>query len=244
MKNCPNCHAQNPDDTNFCTSCGAALISPEPSKKPVSNGAVIVLLILFFPVGLYLMWARTNWKKTTKIIITAIIAVLFVAAAAGGSSNAPADGTDAPTTTAPTPAATTTEEDAVKAHIDAAIKTAKFGKDADVTYIYNQFDKLAIIEINFTKLSSDSSGITSTLKGGTLILRELSAVDGLSVRLAVYFPRTDIYGKTDKQKVLLLDYTPETLKKINWQNFDRNNLAVVADRADVNSRIKGLILVK
>ena len=78
MKNSHNCHAPNPDDTNFCTSCGAALIPPEPPKKPVSNVIAIVLLIIFFPVGLYLMWARTRWDRTVKVIVTAVIVVLLI----------------------------------------------------------------------------------------------------------------------------------------------------------------------
>ena len=78
MKNCHNGHAPNPDDTNFCTSCGAALIPPEPPKKPVSNVIAIVLLIIFFPVGLYLMWARTRWDRTVKVIVTAVIVVLLI----------------------------------------------------------------------------------------------------------------------------------------------------------------------
>ena len=78
MKNCHNCHAPNPDDTNFCTSYGPALIPPEPPKKPVTNVIAIVLLIIFFPVGLYLMWARTRWDRTVKVIVTAVIVVLLI----------------------------------------------------------------------------------------------------------------------------------------------------------------------
>ena len=78
MKNCHNCHAPNPDDTNFCTSCGAALIPSEPPKKPVSNVIAIVLLFIFFPVGLYLMWARTRWDRTVKVIVTGVIVVLLI----------------------------------------------------------------------------------------------------------------------------------------------------------------------
>lgn len=41
------------------------------------TGYIILLLILFFPVGLFLMWKYTNWGKNVKIAISAIIAVLF-----------------------------------------------------------------------------------------------------------------------------------------------------------------------
>ena len=36
---------------------------------------IIVWLVLFFPVGLYFMWAKTNWSKVAKIIISAFFAV-------------------------------------------------------------------------------------------------------------------------------------------------------------------------
>ena len=42
------------------------------------KGGVIVLLLLFFPAGLYLMWKHSNyWPKKTKILIT--VAVLIFA---------------------------------------------------------------------------------------------------------------------------------------------------------------------
>lgn len=40
------------------------------------NWFIIVMLVVFFPVGLYLMWAKTNWSKAAKIIVTVAIAIL------------------------------------------------------------------------------------------------------------------------------------------------------------------------
>ena len=40
---------------------------------------VIILLIFFFPAGLYLMWKNELWTKQTRWIITGIIAVLILA---------------------------------------------------------------------------------------------------------------------------------------------------------------------
>ena len=39
------------------------------------TGWIIALLILFFPVGLFLMWKYANWKKPVKGIVTALILV-------------------------------------------------------------------------------------------------------------------------------------------------------------------------
>ena len=41
-------------------------------KKPV---AIVVLIFVFFPVGLFLMWKYTNWSKGVKIAITAFIVI-------------------------------------------------------------------------------------------------------------------------------------------------------------------------
>ena len=42
------------------------------------TGWIIALLILFFPVGLFLMWKYTNWKKPVKCTITALILICSV----------------------------------------------------------------------------------------------------------------------------------------------------------------------
>ncbi len=52
------------------------------------TGWIIALLILFFPVGLVLMWKFTTWSKPTKWIITAILLILF-ASNLNSSKNAP-----------------------------------------------------------------------------------------------------------------------------------------------------------
>ncbi|WP_196595203.1 DUF4352 domain-containing protein [Pectinatus frisingensis] len=42
---------------------------------------VILMLIVFFPVGLYLMWKDTTWSKKAKVIISIIFALLIINAA-------------------------------------------------------------------------------------------------------------------------------------------------------------------
>ena len=39
---------------------------------------VILMLILFFPVGLFLMWKYSKWHKTAKIIISVFFAVMVI----------------------------------------------------------------------------------------------------------------------------------------------------------------------
>ena len=39
---------------------------------------VILMLILFFPVGLFLMWKYSKWQKVAKIIVTIVIAAIAI----------------------------------------------------------------------------------------------------------------------------------------------------------------------
>lgn len=58
------------------------------------TGFIILLLIFFFPVGLFLMWKHTNWSKNIKIAISAIIAVFFcISIFSSTDSDEPADTT-------------------------------------------------------------------------------------------------------------------------------------------------------
>lgn len=47
------------------------------------TGWIIALLILFFPVGLFLMWKYTNWKKPVKGVVTALILIIAVMGVSG-----------------------------------------------------------------------------------------------------------------------------------------------------------------
>lgn len=49
---------------------------PPQQKWYKTNAGIIVLLILFFPVGLYLMWRYTQWNSKAKWAITGIFAFL------------------------------------------------------------------------------------------------------------------------------------------------------------------------
>lgn len=52
---------------------------PYPPKNPktVPPAVIILLLIFFFPVGLFLMWKYAKWPKIVKILITILIALCF-----------------------------------------------------------------------------------------------------------------------------------------------------------------------
>jgi hypothetical protein len=53
-------------------------------QKPAG---VIILLIFFFPAGLYLMWKNELWTKQTRWIVSGIFVVLIVANAGKNNSS-------------------------------------------------------------------------------------------------------------------------------------------------------------
>ncbi len=67
---CKRCGAVVYPTDKVCRNCGYNL-----QNKDIPT---IVWLVLFFPVGLYFMWAKTNWSKVAKIIISAFFAVSII----------------------------------------------------------------------------------------------------------------------------------------------------------------------
>lgn len=42
---------------------------------------IVLLLVLFFPVGIYLMWRYAGWSKNVKIVVSVIFAIITVSIA-------------------------------------------------------------------------------------------------------------------------------------------------------------------
>ncbi len=78
--------SRNRSNSNSKEQNGGSFMSENNFSDPGPNGPgkkwyqktgwIILLLILFFPVGLFLMWKYTNWKKPIKGIITALILII------------------------------------------------------------------------------------------------------------------------------------------------------------------------
>lgn len=48
---------------------------------------IVILLIVFFPVGLFLMWKYSDWGKWMKIGLTVFLALTFISTLLDGGSN-------------------------------------------------------------------------------------------------------------------------------------------------------------
>lgn len=68
------------DNSSFSSPNSQTPDDPDKGKWYQKTSWIIALLILFFPVGLFLMWKYTNWKKPIKVIITALFAFVTISA--------------------------------------------------------------------------------------------------------------------------------------------------------------------
>lgn len=59
----------------------------ESKKWYQKTPTIIIFLILFFPVGLFLMWKYSNWNPKVKWIVSGIFGLLFIATLTSGENN-------------------------------------------------------------------------------------------------------------------------------------------------------------
>lgn len=98
---CPNCKNEIFNNYTHCLFCGATLNSNQSSGSErwyKKTWAIIIVLFLFFPLGVFLLWKFSNLKFKSKAILTIIGLLLFVAVISGGSDDSSASETTTQTT--------------------------------------------------------------------------------------------------------------------------------------------------
>lgn len=98
---CPNCKNEIFNNCTHCQFCGVTLNSnqsSEPERWYKKTWAIIIVLFLFFPLGVFLLWKFSNLKFKSKAILTIIGLLLFVAVISGGSDDSSASETTTQTT--------------------------------------------------------------------------------------------------------------------------------------------------
>lgn len=78
---CQNCGNEIETNQPRCPYCGTPIENSEFQKRKwyQSTTFTVSMLILFWPVGLFLMWKyQKQWKKPVKIIISIIFVFVFI----------------------------------------------------------------------------------------------------------------------------------------------------------------------
>jgi hypothetical protein len=131
-----------------------------------------------------------------------------------------------------TPAATLDAKSSLKVAIQTALGTS----DRNIPRIRGiSFDAFETGDI-FVEWSINDNLTESMIKFGARddVNKVLKAVadsgfNYTSVALQGYFPMQDAYGNSSEDMVLNLIYKKTTVDKINWANFDLNNVYIIAD---------------
>lgn len=129
----------------------------------------------------------------------------------------------------------TIEEQVEKIIIDELGATNNNGKETIAEINNFGYDGTDIISVTLN--ASDRITTNMTKKGMWLdsvnILESISELDSFKnlemITIIWQFPLVDQYGNTEDGKVMSMDFKKETLEKINWDNFQRDNLPNVAD---------------
>lgn len=185
------------------------------NKKGVSEVLIWVLLIIFFPVGLYLVWAKSNWSKKKKIIVTVIIAILALIGLFMPNSEEPNyESTNAISTTQES---TTQVEDNSTAKVDAIMKQAK--EDAKTATDETVEKAVTYIDENISSCFDTNEKMEQVMYYGALLdykyddSNKLSIL-GMNAVQAVKYVYRGVDSVDDESTQHNINSVKETLKEI------------------------------
>lgn len=194
-------------------------------KKWYKNPIVIIaLLVLFFPVGLFLMWKYANWNKAVKWVITGVFALLVISSATSSKNtksesttqtNSPQAQQQVATPQPTKEAKPLTTTDKLWVALDNSMKT----RDG-YTVEYDESSKTASV----TKTSTDFWDETSMVRGSFTTLvkfgTEAFKIDGVdAVRVVTRSEFTDQYGKKGVEDAVRIIMNKSEFSKFDWNNL-------------------------
>ena len=223
---CPSCGNENPTETKFCASCGAKLSpespgqQPQPQKKPFFKKTwfVILMLIVFFPIGLVLMWMfKKEWKLPVKIIITAVCALLLIIWFTPSNGESNSDSNTDSSSIVTTTVQTTVEETST------AVETTTAATTEETTTVATTEETTTT-----TVSSEDESGYS--LQHGDLLSAIENNIDGKNVIIVKAKITSNL---TNKMTIDQNYYNVEDLiKNQSCDKFDEIQYWAVADMTD------------
>ncbi len=156
-KTCKKCGAVVNVTDKVCRNCG--------NKLESKSIPAIIWLILFFPVGLYIMWAKTDWNKIIKISVSSFFALCFlICIATGFSESDPSIVPESPISKTGITALTFLYKDDIELDLSSKVKNTKNsyfyvkGNDnfklSDIEFI-SENPEIATIEYSKTLLTTN-----------------------------------------------------------------------------------------
>ncbi|SRR5258708_7450648 len=215
-------------------------------QKPIW---IIVLVFLFFPLGLFLVWIKKDWSKRTKWIITCVFIFLLIFAGISNNSNPNKDNSTSsgstPTTTTSTPLATPKPPQTLKEKIKAQLGDGESFVIENAVNIDTNEPLVGKKQITITRNLGDNLFSIDLAKTGaqlrtTQLSQNIFPLDDsiATLQVTTNIPVTDVYGKNKTDELELAIITRDTYNKIQWNNFDYHNIPTIADSYFENKNIK------
>ena len=190
----------------------------------------ILLLILFFPVGIYLMFKNNHFSKPIRATITVIFAILLI-----GGIFAP----EKPETTSINESVEAVEESSTEAPEPLSAEDIVKSIGKDLILEVNTNDNL-VVKMKFPAGASNSMSVTNAyLKAKDMIEKLL--VNNYDFETYQFWFTTDLvdkYGNTDNYKVLSFTYDKETVLNINFKNITNNNFKSLSKDVYINPAVQ------
>lgn len=225
-------------------------------KRPFykSSWFVILSLIMFFPLGLFLMWKFKKFNVAIRIVITTILSIGLIGSMFGEpyeeESIVKNDNEKIKEVVQSTKqneengkvkevAKNETDEERITKIIHKTIGKKPLGFDeeriVDITINENLGTDDPDDKIVLLKLMADDGWTKNSMKSQLLMnyakVAEKIFDDENVSELAVFweFPLVDVYGNSENGVIVKIMLTKETADSINWSNFNSDNLPIIAD---------------
>lgn len=163
---------------------------PSGPKWYTKTWCIISFLILFFPVGIFLMWKYANWKCSTKVGITICFLILMLIAPKNGTaSEEPSQHTESSSVFEN--ASTVSETQAIETQaVESQEETIWFHRNREINDLINLFNESFSPQILQTEVGQDYSYQTFINTNG-INIRISSSDSGIFVDLKLEDANTD-----------------------------------------------------
>lgn len=198
-----------------------------------TNLFTILSLIIFFPVGIYLMFKNNTFTKPVRSVITVVFAALLVAGIfAHGTKE---------TTPEPETIETIEEVEDVALESSEPLSVEDIVKSIgkDLILEVNTNDNL-VVKMKFPAGASNSMSVTNAyLKAKDMIEKLL--VNNYDFETYQFWFTSDLvdkYGNTYNYKVLSFTYDKETVLNINFKNITNDNFKSLSKDVYINPAVQ------
>ena len=207
---------------------------------------IILTLLIFAPIGIFLLFKYTSWAKSVKIVLAVISLIIFIpiliAALSDKSSSAnlndaaitstaPSLEPDSEPEPSPSPTLTPipspspiTVEDQI---IDAANKA--FGQDDVISVEYTEASHYTCIKARVSESFTANMTMTGIYLGIADTLEYLQDLEDINIDFNLVMSLVDKYGNVTDETVVKASFYYETRSNVNWDYFLVDNIPEIAD---------------